>query len=162
LKPDFGEPTQVFDLFEGKNFELIITRQGEYNNYDKSKFSATRSSIVLDGQPAERTKENMTTIKAELDAAPSLDTYDYKVWDEETRNFVNGVLRMYLNPGDSIGEITSNSRASKPAAPKAKEAAGTATSNEDSFDVTEDMSSAPKNNVSSEDDLDAFLNDLDI
>ena len=35
LKPDFGEPTQVFDLFEGKNFELIITRQGEYNNYEK-------------------------------------------------------------------------------------------------------------------------------
>ena len=44
-KPAFGEPTQIYDLFEGKNFELIITRQGEYNNYDKSKFSATRSAI---------------------------------------------------------------------------------------------------------------------
>jgi len=45
LKPSFGESTQVFDLFEGKNFELIITRQGEYNNYDKSKFSSSRSAV---------------------------------------------------------------------------------------------------------------------
>ena len=36
-KPAFGEPTQIFDLFNGKNFELIITRQGDFNNYDKSK-----------------------------------------------------------------------------------------------------------------------------
>lgn len=164
LKPDFGEPTQVFDLFEGKNFELIITRQGEYNNYDKSKFSATRSAIAVNGEPAERNKENMAVIKGELDAAPSLENYDYKAWDEETRNFVNGVLRMYLNPGDSIGEMTSNSssRASKPAAPKVKEAAGATSSNDDSFDLTEDTTSQAKNNVSSEDDLDAFLNDLDI
>ena len=71
---------------------------------------------------------------------------------------------MYLNPGDSIGEMTSNSssRASKPAAPKVKEAAGATSSNDDSFDLTEDTTPQAKNNVSSEDDLDAFLNDLDI
>ncbi|MGY8865533.1 MAG: hypothetical protein ACKVJK_07850, partial [Methylophagaceae bacterium] len=47
LKPDFGEPTQVFDLFEGKNFELVITRQGEYKNYDKSKFSSSKYENLL-------------------------------------------------------------------------------------------------------------------
>jgi len=163
LKPDFGEPTQVFDLFEGKNFELIITRQGEYNNYDKSKFSATRSAIAVNGQPAERSKENMSVIKAELDAAPSLDPYDYKAWDEETRNFVNGILRMYLNPGDSIAQMTGSSKKeSKPAQAKVAEAAGN-TSNGSDFEFSEDMTNNPsKNNVSSEDDLDAFLNDLDI
>ena len=72
MKPDFGEPTQVFDLFEGKNFELIITRQGDYNNYDKSKFSASKSAIIMGDAPAERNKETMTAIKAELEAAPSL------------------------------------------------------------------------------------------
>jgi len=150
LKPDFGEPTQVFDLFEGKNFELIITRQGEYNNYDKSKFSASTSPIDMSGTPAERDKETMETIKAELEAAPSLKGYDYQAWDEDTRTFVNDVLRMYLNPGDSIAQITSVPKAAPKAAPKAEPVAETISSNSESTAVK------------SEDDLDSFLNDLDI
>jgi hypothetical protein len=154
LKPDFGEPTQVFDLFEGKNFELIITRQGEYNNYDKSKFSASKSAILIGETPAERSKESMATIKEELDAAPSLASYDYKAWDEDTRAFVNDVLRMYLNPGDSIAAVTSAPKA----APK-KEAVAATTVVEKEASSTESSTSS---SVSSDDDLDSFLNDLDI
>ena len=149
-KPAFGEPTQIYDLFEGKNFELIITRQGEYNNYDKSKFSASTSPIDMSGTPAERDKETMETIKAELEAAPSLKGYDYQAWDEDTRTFVNDVLRMYLNPGDSIAQITSVPKAAPKAAPKAEPVAETISSNSESTAVK------------SEDDLDSFLNDLDI
>jgi len=153
LKPTFGEPTQVFDLFAGKNFELIITRQGEYNNYDKSKFSASQSAIMIDGEPVERSKEAMVSIKAELDAAPSLEPYEYKAWDNDTRTFVNGILRQYLNPGDSIDNVINTApKASKPApkkaAPKATPEAV----------VTESGST----NVDSSDDLDSFLDDLDI
>ena len=36
--PQFDEPTQVYDLFEGKNLELTITKQNKFNNYDSSKF----------------------------------------------------------------------------------------------------------------------------
>ena len=155
LKPDFGEPTQVFDLFEGKNFELIITRQGDYNNYDKSKFSSSRSAIDMKGTPAERTKEAMASIKAELDEAPSLAGYEYKAWDGETRDFVNSILKMYLNPGDAISEISSPSpkREAKKEVKKEKvaEAAG----------ASEDFTSSATE-VSSDDDLDSFLNDLDI
>jgi hypothetical protein len=152
LKPDFGEPTQVFDLFEGKNFELIITRQGDYNNYDKSKFSASKSAIIMGDTPAERTKESMTAIKAELETAPSLKSYDYQAWDDATRTFVNDVLRMYLNPGDSIAEMTSS-------APKKSAQSATA--------VAEKPAEAPAktestSSVSTDDDLDSFLNDLDI
>jgi len=154
LKPDFGEPTQVFDLFEGKNFELIITRQGEYNNYDKSKFSASKSAILIGETPAERSKESMATIKEELDAAPSLANYDYKAWDEDTRAFVNDVLRMYLNPGDSIAAVTSAPKT----APK-KEAVAATTVVEKEASSTESSTSS---SVSSDDDLDSFLNDLDI
>ena len=154
LKPDFGEPTQVFDLFEGKNFELIITRQGEYNNYDKSKFSASKSAILIGETPAERSKESMAAIKEELDAAPSLASYDYKAWDEDTRAFVNDVLRMYLNPGDSIAAVTSAPKA----APK-KEAVAATTVVEKEASSTESSTSS---SVSSDDDLDSFLNDLDI
>jgi hypothetical protein len=151
LKPDFGEPTQVFDLFEGKNFELIITRQGEYNNYDKSKFSSSRSAVDVNGEPAERTKESMAAIKTELDEAPSLSTYDYKAWDGETRDFVNGVLKMYLNPGDAISEISTSSTPKKSAPKKEKVAESVAA-----------PTSSSTTEVSSDDDLDSFLNDLDI
>ena len=158
LKPAFGEPTQVFDLFEGKNFELIITRQGEYNNYDKSKFSANRSPISIDGTPAERNQETMASIKAELDNAPSLEPYEYKAWDGETRDFVNGILRQYLNPGSSIDSVVS-----KPKAAPAKKAAvaEAATPSATDFEFPSEMTSTPTA-VSTGDDLDDFLNDLDI
>jgi hypothetical protein len=148
LKPDFGEPTQVFDLFEGKNFELIINRQGDYNNYDKSKFSSSRSAIIMDGSPAERSKETMESLKEELNNAPELSNYDYQVWDEDTREFVNGVLRMYLNPGDSIAEVVNNDAPTKTKTETKKE------------EVKETV--AAESSVSTDDDLDSFLNDLDI
>jgi hypothetical protein len=150
LKPNFGEPTQVFDLFEGKNFELVITRQGEYNNYDTSKFSASQSAVIMGDAPAERNKETMAAIKAELEAAPSMKGYDYQAWDEDTRSFVNDVLRMYLNPGDSIGEMTSS-------APRKKTKTATAVAEKVAPAKTESTSS-----VSTDDDLDSFLDDLDI
>lgn len=154
LKPDFGEPTQVFDLFEGKNFELIITRQGDYNNYDKSKFSASKSAIIMGDAPAERNSETMAAIKAELDNAPSLKGYDYQAWDEETRTFVNDVLRMYLNPGDSIAEITSS--ASKKTTTSASSAAVA------EVEAPVQTKTESTSSVTTDDDLDSFLNDLDI
>ena len=156
LKPTFGEPTQVFDLFAGKNFELIITRQGEYNNYDKSKFSASQSAITIDGEPVERTKEAMAKIKAELDSAPSLEPYEYRTWDGETRDFVNGILRQYLNPGDSMDSIMGGG-SSKPAA---KPAAKTAAAPKEA-PVEEPVAEAAAQ-VDTADDLDSFLDDLDI
>ena len=160
LKPAFGEPTQVFDLFEGKNFELIITRQGDFNNYDKSKFSASRSAINIDGKTAEKTKEVMSTIKTELDKAPSLEPYEYKPWDDEARDFVNSILRQYLNPGSAMDEIVNT----KKTATKAKAAAAVESGSDDfDFDTTPTpTASNTTSSVDSSDDLDAFLNDLDI
>ena len=105
--------------------------------------------------PAERSKETMTSIKEELEAAPSLAGYDYKAWDEDTRSFVNNVLRMYLNPGESISEVTStpaSKAATKPVAQPvaaAPVAAGTATATEPA-------------KANTDDDLDSFLNDLNL
>lgn len=157
LKPAFGEPTQVFDLFQGKNFELIITRQGEYNNYDKSKFSASTSAITIQGEPVERTKEAMAEIKTELDNAPSLEPYMYKAWDGDARDFVNGILRSYLNPGGSMDEVLQ--------APTKKAPAKKAAPKVDSSDIEfpAEMTGNPAaTTVDSSDDLDSFLNDLDI
>ena len=149
LSPAFGEPTQVFDLFEGKNFELIITRQGEYNNYDKSKFSASTSAVMIGDAPAERTQESMQSIKAELEAAPSLAVYEYKPWDDATRDFVNQVLSQYIsNPGRPMAAVTAPASAPKPTATTVVESAPADTT-----------SSAT---VSDDDDLDSFLDGLDI
>ena len=153
LKPAFGEPTQVFDLFAGKNFELIISRQGEFNNYDKSKFSSSTSAIDMNGTPAERTKEVMASIKTELDAAPSLQPYEYKTWDEETRDFVNSILRNYLNPGDSLDSVVSKPAARKPAA---KTEAQVESTDSDLKFVSGGVSDGDA------DDLDDFLNDLGV
>jgi hypothetical protein len=156
LKPEFGEPTQVFDLFEGKNFELVITRQGEYNNYDKSKFSSNRSAILMGDTPAERSQETMAAIKSELESAPSLGQYDYKAWDEDTRAFVNNVLRMYLNPGEDIAAVTSTPKASSTAVKTEvkTEAAPVATETPAAETST--------NKVTTDEDLDSFLDGLNI
>jgi len=148
-KPAFGEPTQIFDLFNGKNFELIITRQGDFNNYDKSKFSASTSAISIEGEPAERNKESMEVIKAELDGAPSLEPYEYKPWNSETLDFVNSVLRQYLSPGSSIDTVMNTTTTTK-RAPKEK------APTESVAPVTETT------DVSNGDDLDSFLDDLNI
>jgi hypothetical protein len=157
LKPAFGEPTQVFDLFAGKNFELIITRQGDFNNYDKSKFSSKTSPIEVDGKAATRTPEAMSAIKTELESAPSLEPYEYKAWDGETLDFVNSILRNYLNPGSSIDSVVN-----KPAAKKAP-AKSEPVAEANDFEFPADMVGNPDSkNVDSSDDLDSFLNDLDI
>ena len=155
LKPDFGEPTQVFDLFEGKNFELIITRQNDYNNYDKSKFSSSKSSIVLgtEGKTAERVDEDMSTIKTELEGAPSLTSFEYRAWDEPTREFVNNVIKMYLNPGDAMDKVTNQTFATEE--PKA---ATSATPTQTASTTTESKTESGESSA----DLESFLNDLEI
>lgn len=164
LKPAFGEPTQIFDLFEGKNFELIITRQGDFNNYDKSKFSASKSAVLVNGKPAEKTKENMAVIKEELEKAPSLEPYEFKSWDDEARDFVNSILRQYLNPGSAMDEIVNTKKASS--AKAAAKAPAPAASDDFEMDFGTNESSAPAASASTDsdsgDDLDAFLNDLDL
>ena len=151
LKPTFGDPTQVFDLFEGKNFELVITRQNDYNNYDKSKFSSSTSALMLGDRVAERNKEDMATIKAELEAAPSLKSFEYQPWNEETRNFVNSVIKMYLNPSDAMNEVTNTFE--EPSSPTTQTTT-TATKPETKTET--------KKEAAGGDDLESFLNELDI
>tara|TARA_Y100000385_G_scaffold136958_1_gene142319 strand:- start:4084 stop:5010 length:927 start_codon:yes stop_codon:yes gene_type:complete len=156
LKPDFGEPTQVFDLFEGKNFELIINRQNDYNNYDKSKFSSSKSPVQLADKTAERTKEDMAAIKEELDNAPSLKSFEYNAWDEPTREFVNSVIKMYLNPGESMDSLVNQT----PAPTKKVETAVAGSNNTNS--KVEKKDTKPAEVAAGSDDLESFLNDLEI
>jgi hypothetical protein len=106
----------------------------------------------------------MTAIKAELDSAPSLDPYGYKKWDAETLDFVNGILRQYLNPGSSIDSVISSP---KPTAKKAAVKEAVTTGNDADFEFPESMTSKPtkaeaSTSTSDSDDLDSFLDEIGI
>tara|TARA_B100001093_G_scaffold471549_2_gene493915 strand:- start:4221 stop:5159 length:939 start_codon:yes stop_codon:yes gene_type:complete len=161
LKPTFGDPTQVFDLFEGKNFELVITRQNDYNNYDKSKFSSSKSAIMIGEKAAERSKEDMATIKNELEGAPSLKQFEYRPWDDETRDFVNSVIKMYLNPGDAMDAVT-NAFEAKPKDTTAAKAATTTTATPKAEKATTSKEDKKEATPAGGDDLESFLNDLEL
>ena len=153
LNPQFDEPTQVFDPFEGKNFELVISKKGGFPNYDSSKFQGTKSPMVLEGEPVTNTDEARKGILEYLNNAPDLSNFEYSPWTDETRNKVMNVLSQFNSPGKSIEVVTENqsdftpSSAPKAAAPKAETT----------------TASAPKaETAESNDNLDDFIAGLDL
>jgi hypothetical protein len=106
LNPQFDEPTQVFDPFEGKNFELVISKKGGFPNYDSSKFQGTQSAMVLEGEAVTNTDESRKAILAYLKDAPDLSNFEYSAWNDEIRGKVLNVLSQYTSPGNSIEVVT--------------------------------------------------------
>lgn len=107
LNPQFDEPCQVFDLFEGKNFELKITKSAGYNSFTASKFQGKRTAIVIEGSAMENSKEDRTKIMEYLKDVPELDSFDFKAWDDATRSNVERILDNYRSPGSAIGKVSS-------------------------------------------------------
>lgn len=118
LNPQFDEPTQVFDIFEGKNFELVITKQGGYNAYDSSKFQGKRSAMTVNGKEIENNAGDKQKVMDLLSEAPDLSAFDYKKWDDDTRNKVEGLLQQYRSPGSAKAVVSSPSTSTS--APKAE------------------------------------------
>lgn len=151
LNPKFDEPTQVFDPFEGKNFELVIVKKAGYPNYDSSKFQGSRSPMVLNGEKVNDSAESRKAILEYLNDAPDLSNFDYQAWTDEERQKVMSVLSQYSNsPGESIQSITSPKRESSKSESNTASVATAATA------VVEDEVS------SGTEDLDDFINDLDL
>ena len=149
LNPQFDEPTQVFDPFEGKNFELVISKKGGYPNYDSCKFQGSKSSMAIQGENVTDSDEGRKAILEFLKDAPDLGNFDYKAWNDETRNKVMNVLSQYSSPGASIETVT---RKSEPTPqPKKVEKAAEA--------VTE---AAESTDSAGGDDFDDFINGLDL
>ena len=151
LNPQFDEPTQVFDPFEGKNFELVLSKKGGYPNYDSCKFQGTRSTMQINAENVTDTNEGRALVLDYLKDAPDLSNFDYKTWNDEQRNKVMNIVSQYSSPGSSIDTIT---KASPKASPKANEQ----TSSEQDTDTSDDDVPASKNG----DEFDDFLNGLDL
>ena len=106
LNPQFDEPTQVFDPFEGKNFELVISKKGGFPNYDSSKFQGVKSAMVIEGETVTNTDESRKAILEYLKDAPDLSNFDYHAWTDEQRGKVMNVLSQFVSPGASIDVVT--------------------------------------------------------
>ena len=157
LNPQFDEPTQVFDPFEGKNFELVISKKGGYPNYDSCKFQGSRSPMSINGDDVTADDAGRTAILDYIKDAPDLGNFDYRPWTDEQRNKVMGVLSQFSNPGSSIDTVTARQAPAAPAATKAAAAKVTETS------APTTTATATKTEDSSKgDDFDDFINGLDL
>lgn len=97
MKPVYGDPQNPFDLLQGKAFALIITKVSGYNNYDQSKFIDKVIPLAIPNENGELSFINENTDKEMVfnylkENSPDLDKYGYKEWDQETHDYVNGVI----------------------------------------------------------------------
>lgn len=111
LRPQFDEPTQVFDPFNGKNFELIISKKSNYPNYDSCKFQGTRSPMILNGK--EVTEADKSKIIEYLNTAPELDSFDYKAWSEDQRTRILNLLNTLSGKASNHSTIAPKSNQSQ-------------------------------------------------
>jgi len=97
MKPVIGDPHNPYDLLNGKIFGLVITKISGFNNYDQSKFI---DKVIPLCMPNEEGK--LIPISAETDKgvvfnflkenSPDLARYGFKEWDNDTHDYVNGVI----------------------------------------------------------------------
>lgn len=106
-----GDPCNVFDLANGKNFKLVMKQLGEYPNYDSSTFMDI-SPIQIQGKKApveidEKTGKNkITNVKVKekitaflMDRTVELEDHLAKEWTSEEKYKVTQILEI-LNGND--------------------------------------------------------------
>jgi len=97
LKPVIGEPHNPFDLLNGKLFTLIITKVSGYNNYDQAKFVDKIVPLCLidaEGklQPITPNTDKKMVFEYLQSNSPELTKYGFREWDQDTYDYVNGVI----------------------------------------------------------------------
>lgn len=139
IKPEFGNPSNPYDLFEGKNFGLHVRKVGEWNNYDLCQFVGDKGPISIGGSPVEKTEESREDITKYLKTGPlDLEKYDFKDWSEEDSEKIMRIIRNTIPDGRLVSEIIGENSDSK-STPSAS------TSNVDSFfEEANDRSSTAK------------------
>ena len=92
----------------------VIVAPTIYDNYPVMKIAEKVKKLIeeekarvaeIEAEEARKKAEYDAQREAELEAAPSLKTFEYQAWDEPTREFVNSVIKMYLNPGDAMEKV---------------------------------------------------------
>jgi hypothetical protein len=173
IKPEYGNPCNPYDLFEGKNFGIHVRKVGDWNNYDLCQFVGEKGPISIDGTPVEKSEDDQKRIVEYLKKGPQdlVDKYDYKEWTDEDRDKITSIIRNIVPDGRMVAEILSGSPDSKPStstsnplkneAKKSPEAADDFFGDSKSLDEVEEApKAAPKKPASSSGSLDDLYNDL--
>lgn len=117
LQPEYGDPCNPYDLFEGREFAVHVRKVGEWNNYDLCSFVGERTPIKINGVPMKKNQDDMKTILDYLNEGPkNLTSFDYKDWDDEMTDKVMSVIKNTVPEARIINEIVSgvNTASSKP------------------------------------------------
>jgi len=118
-----GDPCNVFDLANGKNFKLVIKQLGEFPNYDSSTFmdispiqiKGKRAPVVVDEKTGKnkitdpKVKEKVTAFL--MDRTVNLEDHLAKEWSSEEKYKVSQILEI-LNGNDSNSAQKSASKSS--------------------------------------------------
>jgi hypothetical protein len=109
--PTYGDKVQMFHLFEGKNFHLRLTRQGDFNDYDQCEFLKEVEPISINGIKMTKSKADLGIIREYLSEAPVLGNFEYKAWTEEEEAEVMSILRTMKSPGKNYSQVTNRNAA---------------------------------------------------
>jgi hypothetical protein len=126
INPEIGEPRDPFNLLKGRRFVLHITKQGEWDNYDNSKFDGEPYPIIHTADGNIDIREAIDDPSVKKTAAewleknsPDLEEFGFKEWDETTTELVNSVIRSVTNSSghaiSSTDDIMSTPKPSKKA-----------------------------------------------
>jgi len=145
-KPLVGDPHEPFDLIDGKAFQLVITKQSGFNNYDQAKFIDKKIPLLLpvnakgevvafgtEGlklQPINERTPREVVFNFLKQNSPDLTKYAYKEWDEEMHDYVNQVILAVTGqtPSTGFADVRNNAGKNAPAAPQQKSSSGITTS----------------------------------
>ena len=123
LQPEYGDPCNPYDLFEGREFAVSVRKVGEWNNYDLCSFVGEKTSIRVNGVGMKKNQDDMKTVLDYLNEGPkNLTSFDYKDWDDDVTEKVMTVIKNTVPEQRVINEIMGGvSTAKSTPAPAAKQ-----------------------------------------
>ena len=114
LKPEYGDPCNPYDLFDGKLFGVSVRKVGEWNNYDLCQFVGDKMAIIVDGSSVEKNEEGREIVTKYLKTGPlDLDKYDYNDWSDDESEKIMRIIRNTIPDGRMVSEIIGSSADSK-------------------------------------------------
>ena len=123
LQPEYGDPCNPYDHFEGREFAVSVRKVGEWNNYDLCSFVGEKTPIRVNGVGMKKNQDDMKTVLDYLNEGPkNLTSFDYKDWDDDVTDKVMTVIKNTVPEQRVINEIMGGvSTAKSTPAPAAKQ-----------------------------------------
>jgi len=123
LQPEYGDPCNPYDLFEGREFAVSVRKVGEWNNYDLCSFVGEKTAIRVNGVGMKKNQDDMKSVLDYLNEGPqNLTSFDYKDWDDDVTDKVMTVIKNTVPEQRVINEIMGGvSTAKSTPAPAAKQ-----------------------------------------